>query len=218
MKLSSLVILLLSITLYSQSNIDDEEMEKVISEIPDGWRVCRDDDTLTFERIESVYSLYENKINAPISIETPDERFERIKTHGTEIKAFIKLIVFPRWTAEQFANANTHNNKIQSQIFALEEEYDVVRLRHESQKSIGGYYFIPETGDDEDRIRMFQLKKRELERELINIPDYHSEKFSFFVSEIQGAENEFVSILPQIASDEVYSILSLFQQHLFTYR
>lgn len=220
--LFAILIVFISNSSYPQliplSYEQDENLNLILEKIPDGWSVEWQSDTLIFKRQGDVYSLYENKINAPVSYETDEEFGERVKAHGSKIEAKVIVKLYHRWTPEKFAEANTHNNRIISKVLELQNDYDILRLRKESPHSKAGYFFVPETGDDEDRVRLFQIKKRELERELINIPDYHSEKFSYFISEIQGAEDEYVSISPQAASYEVYEILSLFQQHLLTYR
>lgn len=50
--------------------------------IPMGWRLEVTEGQIRIERSAAVYVLAENKINAPISSEGPQERALRIRTHG----------------------------------------------------------------------------------------------------------------------------------------
>lgn len=220
--LFAILIIFISNSSYPQliplSYEQDENLNLILGKIPDGWSVEWQSDTLIFKRQGDVYSLYENKINAPVSYETDEEFGERVKAHGSKLEAKVIVKLYPRWTLEKFAEANTHNNRIISKVLELQNDYDILRLRKESPHSKAGYFFVPETGDDEDRIRDYQIIRLELERDLIDIPDHHSDHYSFYIISANSVATEFITIHPRSVSGETYIILGLFDKHLEKYR
>jgi hypothetical protein len=69
--------------------------------LPAGWVIKADRSILRIERIEPIWSLLENKINAPPSRETDSERSRRIRQFGRPATAFVSLSLTPKSTVKE---------------------------------------------------------------------------------------------------------------------
>ena len=98
---------------------NDALLARLESALPAGWTMVVRDDSIAIERREKVWVLWENRINAPLSRETDEERSARIRKLGQPTTCRIVFRAEERWTPERVAKARAANA-------ALEDRKSVV--------------------------------------------------------------------------------------------
>jgi hypothetical protein len=211
-----LLLFLFLQTNYGQENTfsckNDTLLKKFESVLPEGWSIFIKDNQLLIERGDSIWILLENKINAPIDFSKREDKIERIKKYGKKNKSRLIYIFEDRWNKEKIVNVNHGNDAIRHEIAKLPEKFMIVHLFNKNLSRKGEEIYIGTTDDENERINKYYREKIRLEKNIIKLPDYQTEKYSlFFLSEI-GSNNEFYTVFPNQASEEMYKIKNLMNE------
>jgi len=207
-------IFLILITFSAKDTIMDNDkiIKEIKSKIPKNWKIITDKDMLIFERNGTVWSLFENQISQPMSFETEEERAERIKKYGTKTKTQVIYRYEDKWSSKQLKDAYTNNDAIYKKISGLMDKYKIRHLYDEMLSAKGDEYFIEGTPAENKRIEEYKTEKQKLESQIINIPQYNTEKYSLFLMEGSGYNDSFHIVYPFEASEEAYMIINLVSQ------
>jgi hypothetical protein len=196
----------------STEDIDKDATLKIIkNSIPKNWDFYNEGGKFILERKDTTWIVYENKINAPFSMETKQERNARIKKNGVIGKSRIVFRYEPKWDANKLLKANTHNDEIYKKMLQLPEKHNIKNLAS-GTGSKGDIIYAGKTQEEKDRVAKYNAEMEELWKEVIVVPNYHSEKYSLFLITKEGWNDEFHSVYPQEASNEVLSVEMYFYE------
>lgn len=193
---------------------DDSLLVSLKEKIPQGWTVSIAEDKLIIEKNDSVWVLSENKINAPISILNDEEEIKRIKEFGKKVQSSFVFQLEDKWSEEKCKQVRDKNETIYTQIKVLPEKYEIVYLYDSSLSRKGLDVFIGNTDEERKRIHEYEVERFKIEKGLIKIPDYNSEKYSLFLISKIGIEDEFHTVYPKEASEEMYRIEKILKEVL----
>ncbi len=156
--------------------------------------------------------IFENKINAPESTFDPKE--VDYKKQGKETSCQIVLRIEDRWNAEKIKQTEEEQRKIYDIIDQLPKEFNISHLLNTFLSSKGAEVYVGKTTAEKKRVADFQARKTELENQLPRFPDFFSEKYSLFLEEDPCLEDEFQTIFPREAAEEIFGVHELIHQTL----
>jgi hypothetical protein len=162
----------------------DRLLDTLSRTLPEGWSLVLTGDTLTIARREPVWVLSENRINAPMSRETADERSRRIRAHGERSACRLVYRLDERWTDGQLADVRAANAEIDSSVAALYAAFPNVSTSRKGDDS-----FKTQNADDERRVQAFMKQRDALLARRRPLPDLHSERHSLFLVAREGGED-----------------------------
>ena len=160
--------------------------------------------------MDSIYILLENRINAPS--EPAEKLAERIQKFGTMGVAKIIYRYEPKWTKEAIEKVKKNNAYILEQIQNLPQKYNIQHLYDKSLSTKNKNIYVPTNEKEAETIKKFEKEYNELNSKLIEVPFIHTQKYSLFLENIEGCNDENHVVYPQEASLEVYSILVLIRE------
>ena len=188
----------------------DSVLKKVQSQLPKNWSMKIQKDELIVECSEPVWVLFENQINAPLDLESQEKRIERIKKYGHETKARLTFRCESKWSDAKIEQTKKDNDLVYKKMDALIDKYNIRHLMDKNLNSKDGDLFIPKNSDDKKRIKDYYAAKNEVEKELKKLPDYNTEKYSLFLIDTIGYNDDFHIVHPPEISAQIYQIQQLF--------
>jgi len=192
---------------------DDLALRKVEGSLPAGWVMYTEEDRLVIKRREPVWILNENRINAPVSFESSSERDDRIRKKGRQGYARLVFRIEKAWTAEKMRCAAVTNEAVTADLKALPGRLGLEKLVDESLSRKGDTVYTGKTDDEKKRIAAFYIEKEKIKKSLVKLPDYTSKQYSLFLLQKEGAEDDFHSVAPGKASEEIYTVESLLKKY-----
>jgi hypothetical protein len=193
---------------------DDRMLMKLKGLLPSGWSMIRQTDVLTIQREELVYVLYENMINAPVSLETKEEREQRIIKNGKQERQKYVFSFCPKLSDDEIIKKKNFNDSINNLIFKLKEKHKVKELLDKFASSKGEEYYTAKTDEEKMRIEKYNSEKKQLAGELIRLPEFNTEKYSLYLDMVIGISDEFHLVHPYEASDEMYKVREILYENL----
>jgi len=184
----------------------DSVLKKIQSSLPANWNMSEKNGELIIERNDFVWVLFENKINAPVSRETEQDRIERIKKFGKKTKAQFVFKYEPKWSDKKIQQIKDENDSIYKQIKELPEKHNITYLYNKDLSRKGGEVYIGTNQEEEKRIEDYKKEKDELEQKIKKLPDCFTSKYSLFLISKVGNEDEFYTVYPQKVSEDMYKI------------
>ncbi len=161
---------------------------------------------LVISRDELVWVLGENRINAPMSRESPEQRAERIKAHGKEIKAAFTYRIEARWSEDRIEQVKSDNSRIHESLANLDEELGIAHLRNRHLSSKGGDFFDAKTPEEKRQVAAYEKEKRERKAQIHKLPDCTTVSYSLFLLSETGREDSMSIVHPQEASQEAHEL------------
>jgi len=206
--ISGMPFIALQSQVKSTEDIDKDATLKIIkNSIPKNWEFYQDKDKFILERLDTSWILFENRINAPLSNETKQERNARIKKNGVAGKSKIIFRYEPKWDVNKLLKAKIHNDDIYKQMLKLPEKFNITALANGTQMGKGGsVVYIGNNTEEKDRIAQYEKEIENLWKQITVIPNYHSEIYSLFLITKEGWNDDFHWVYPQEASNEVLSV------------
>ena len=188
---------------YTQDYI----LRKLVPVLPLGWAFKAKNNQFIIYRIDSVHIADKTIFNIPKNKKLSDDT---IIIYGLKTQSKIIYRYENRWTTEQNMKANSNNTPIFIQLSKLPEKYNITKLADKSKSSRENTVYTGKTEEEKDLINLFEKERLELRKKLIQKPIYHTEKYSLFLISTTGGNDSNFSVYPEIASNELYSILTLF--------
>jgi hypothetical protein len=186
--------------LAAQSQENDPILEKLKKSLPKNWILKTENQQLVISCTEKVFVLYENKINAPVNTETPQQKEERFKKYGQLINPQFVFVLKKKLTRKEIDHIKSENNKIYSTISELQKKLKDIPVTWKD----GNY--MPRNKEEEKMVSDYEKERSNLESKIIKLPDYQSEKYAMYLESEVGMETEFVSVLPEKSSAEMFRI------------
>jgi len=215
-----LLILFIGFNSYAQNNDstslkidsvlnykDDYILRKIVPVLPLGWTFEAKNNEFIISKIDSVYIADKTIFNVPRNKKLSDDT---IIIYGIKTQSKIIYRYENRWTTEQNMKANSNNTPIFIQLSKLPEKYNITKLVDKSKSSRENTVYTGKTEEEKDLINLFEKERLELRKKLIQKPIYHTEKYSLFLISTTGGNDSNFSVYPDNASNELYSILTLF--------
>ncbi|HDS09922.1 MAG TPA: hypothetical protein ENN73_06820 [Firmicutes bacterium] len=189
--------------------MNDIKLAEIKEELAPGWSMALEGEYLVFRGEMDVWVLDENNINAPMNLETPEERENRIKEFGKKTKPELKYKLGKKWTDSEVKEAEEKNALIYDKIDALPEKHDILHLFNRFASGKGSTVLTGDTPEENERIEKYYNEKVELEKELADIPDMQTENYSITFSEAVGWTYDFSTVFPNKVSEEVWTVWNL---------
>jgi len=194
---------------------DDYLLCKVRDLLPPGWQmITHSGGGLMIEKNEQVYVLFENRINAPLSTEKKDELEKRIKKNGKKVLPHFEFKCYNRLTDDFLLSAKKQNDSVYTVLNLLPKKYGIEHLRDNFASSKGEMIFKGNTDEENEKIKKFNIEKYNLLDKIVKLPDYNSEKYSLYLDNTIGIEDEFHLVCPSENSTEMYKILEILGNNL----
>lgn len=92
------------------------------------WTMRQEGDTLIVQKDEAVFILWENKINAPLDLETAEKRSARIREFGVLEKPKIVFTMRPRTKASEGTLSSIHEITLKETMGIEDEFHSVEKL------------------------------------------------------------------------------------------
>jgi hypothetical protein len=179
---------------------NDTILEKLKKSLPKNWILKTENQKLVISCTEKVSVLYENKINAPINTETLQQKEERFKKYGQLINPQFVFIMKKKLSRKEIDGLKSGNNKIFAAILELQKKLKDIPVTWKD----GNYR--PRNKEEEKLVSEYEKEKRTLESEIIKLPDYQSEKYALYLESELGLETEFISVLSEKSTTEMFRI------------
>ncbi|MFA5403773.1 MAG: hypothetical protein WC358_02450, partial [Ignavibacteria bacterium] len=176
----------------SQDSIpdDDKLLSKVKSLLPDGWSILIYEKVLVIQKEELAYILYENRINAPVSMESREDINKRILAKGKMIVPKYVFSYSPKLKQVEIETIKNQNDSLLQIINSLPKKYNIECLLDKFASSKGGEHYTGTTDEEKDRIKEFEKEKKSLLENFKEFPDYNTEKYSLYLDIIIGMEDQ----------------------------
>lgn len=217
--LISIFVLVLSggTSVAQQNKLIEEDylLSKVNNSLPAGWEIFSPaNDVIIVQRIEPVYLLDENRINAPESIESKEDLEKRIKKYGKQVKSIFQFKYYDKLTEENIESAKKLNDSIYIIVNSLPKKYKIENLRDNFVSSKGEVKFNGNTDEEIERIKKYEIEKYNLFDKILKLPDYNSEKYSLYLDISLGMEDEMHLVWPFEASSEMFKVKEVLDKNL----
>ena len=181
----------------------DSMLMRLKQDIPENWTADFRSDTMTISRKETVYSLFENQINAPINNLTGKELEEKIIKYGKVITPFFEFLIVPRFSDREIKAALKMNQIIQTATQSLPKKHNIAHIAVHRK---GITYYSPKTDDEKKAVEAYESELADLQKKIIPLPDFHAELFSLFLLKQIGIADEYTLIHPESATGEMWKI------------
>jgi hypothetical protein len=191
----------------------DSVLAKIKGLIPENWKMKIVEDNIVFEREGDTWVLFENRINAPLSLDTDESTAIRIKNNGTRTRTIVKYRYKTKWSKAKIVEAVRNNNKIRDRISKLIQSYSIEHLYDKFASSKGGEYFSQGTTEEQKRVASYQEEKAALEKKLVLLPEYETESASLFPVSGNGYEDMNQLVYPREASEEAFTVMKIVSEN-----
>ncbi|NTW32446.1 MAG: hypothetical protein HGB12_07455 [Bacteroidetes bacterium] len=188
----------------------DTILNKIISFIPHNWIYYTKGNDMIFERGDSSYVLHENRVNAPKKNETKTQQNERIVKNGTKIKSKIVLKFEEKWDYNKMIVIKNNNAYLYKNLQSLPDKYNINNLYDSTLSTKSNAVYIGKTKSEKNKIDKYLKEKDEILSKVTAKPNYNTQKYSFFIKELIGCNDDNNFAYPENASAELYQILSVF--------
>lgn len=185
---------------------DDLKLKKLSNSLPKNWDILLENGVIFIRRTGYIFTLFENRINAPINMETPEQTAKHIKKYGKMGFCQIAMKFEDKWTNAKIEKTIKNNNLIYEKIKQIPEKLGITNLYNASLSRKGDDVYTPNTKEEEKLVGEYYQEKDALLKEIIKLPDYNSDLYSFFIIQIDGINDDLHVIYPEEASDELYKV------------
>lgn len=194
---------------------EDYLLLKVNNSLPAGWEIFSPTSSIIIiQRIEPVYLLDENRINAPESVESKEDLEKRIKKYGKQVKSIFEFKYYDKLTEENIESAKKLNDSIYIIINTLPKKYKIENLRDNFVSSKGEVKFNGNTDEEIERIKKYEIEKYNLLDKISKLPDYNSEKYSLYLDLSLGMDDEMHIVWPFEVSSEMFKVKEILDKNL----
>ncbi len=193
------------------NNASDTVLGLIEKKLPQGWKMNLEGELLTFERAGDIWVMNVNRINAEPKLEFPKERQAIIKAQGKKTQARMVFKVTPRLTLEQMHALDTENARIDAEIASLPEKMGVSGFLDENLSRKVGPVYTATAPEDLKKIEEYQKVREEMSTKRLKYPDFNTERYSLWLLEKEGWEDEFHEVNPPEASQQSYEVHNIIE-------
>ncbi len=217
MKTRLILLFLIAVSNFVEAQIkdtsfsykDDYVLHKIIPALPQGWTFSQKPGEFIIERNDSVLAGDKRQMKIPTNQKIPDDS---IFKYGYKTKSIIVFNYDSRWAYEKTLKVNSNNTQIYQLLKMLPEKYKVTKLLDKSKSTRGNNVYTGKTDEEKKQVMDFEKERNQLLAKLVQMPNYHTEKYSLFLKSTSGCNDDYFSIYPSEASLQLYQILALFSE------
>ena len=212
---------------WGQSGIEkDSVLMNIKSELPKGWIMKINDTTLVIERVDSVWIIYTNHINEPVTLKnkrlTDNELRKVFEKNGKKKKYSLTYRIGPKWSVIKLDQAKIHNDAILSAVGKLWDKYEIEKFYHRAKitrgKRLDVDSFEPKTKDDSLKLEKYQAEKEQLDKRMIIMPDKSTEYYSIFPPALSCDDriyynSVYTDVYPTNADGELSKVCNVIRNH-----
>jgi hypothetical protein len=189
---------------------EDTLLSLILNKIPEGWIVSADSNRISFQYKDSVWILNENR--ASLNNLTKEQLSARVKEKGKRSTCYLIFSYEPKWSFNKIQDIKIKNSFYREDLNKLAQKYEISRLEDKSQSS--RFHKVYKAGNISDQkiLDAYMKEKEGIEKKIIKLPDYHSSKYSLFLREMKGYNDNETIILPQEASLYLFTIKNMFDE------
>jgi hypothetical protein len=178
-----------------------------LAPLPTGWRAFVEGDRLVVQRDVPVWVLGENRISAPVSMETAAERSSRIRKHGKRVRPRFAFRVEARWSAAQVARVTRENAELGKRIAGLGPRHGVEAILDLVARSKNPDPLrLARTPDEQRRVRAYLAERAALQAKLRELPELALDRYSLFPAGHEGWSDAMHLVDPPEAAEECYRV------------
>lgn len=192
---------------------NDTILKKIFEFIPKGWAISVNNDQLVFERADSVLILTEDRYNDQNLKKTKFEKTERIKSLGKKGKSRIVLRFENIWSPEKILAGKNVASFIYQDLKKLPAKYGITNLYDTTLSTRENSVYTGVSEKEKKQVEKYEKAKKELLLNFVQLPNFNTEKYSFFITSKSGFNDNTHSIYPEEASSELYQILTIFVEY-----
>jgi hypothetical protein len=185
-------------------------LQKLAEKLPEKWflRVYPEKSQLVIYSPQTIYTYFENKINAPVFM--GNDKSEFAKKNGTKTYPHIAYTLKKPLTEPEKKEIEQKNTLLTQKIEELPKKYNIQHLKPVYKHGKNVYPDYPDaTPEEKKRIKACQKEKEELNKMYISTPMYSTPEFDLWNEIIVGVESMSESVYPESASQETYKVLQL---------
>ena len=190
----------------------DKKISLVKEGLPKGWELVFQESSLICQRTKEISTMMVNRINAPATFETPEQKKKRFETLGRKTILRIILRVEPKWSAEKKRETKEINDSLNKKIGELISKFHLEKLFHSSAARKGLENAYSDDPREKQNLQEYRIERSELEKNVVKLPDFDSEKFSLFFDKSDGYDDEFHESFPPESLQEMREVKSLLEK------
>jgi hypothetical protein len=183
-------------------------LQELAKKLPQKWflKLYEEENKLEIYSPQTLYTYYENKINAPVFMQKSKE--ETAKKDGKKTYPSITYTLKKPLTQAERKETEQKNALITEKIKKLPEKYNIQHLKPEYVHGKNVYPNYPNaTPEEKKRIEAFQKEEELLNSQYIITPMYSTAEFDLWNEIVIGAESATESVYPESISQEVFQVL-----------
>jgi hypothetical protein len=189
----------------------DMNLSIVISTLPAAYTFAEQNGSFYIRRPDSVWIIKEDRLSAPR--ENREQKKQRAMAKGLKSAAMIVFRYEKRWDAAKVEAMTIQNAAYQDEINRLPEKHKITHLLDKSKSGKGAApVYKAKTDADKKAIERYEAEKAKLEKNIVKLPDYHTQHYSLFLQLVQGINDDNHLVYPEEASQELYTILATFRE------
>jgi hypothetical protein len=188
----------------------DGHLSIVINYIPKGWNFSASEHQFKITSPDTVWVLEENPVNAVA--ENKDAKIKRIKANGIRVVPEIIIRYEDKWSPDKIQQLKIQNAAIDDEINKLPKKYNIVQLRDKKLSTKNQTIYTGNNEKEKGLIEQYNKEKSVLEAKKTILPDFHSDKYSLFITSLKGNIDNLHSVYPEKPSLELYTIISTFRE------
>lgn len=188
-------------------SVDDDRVLRTLRErAPAGWRVLAEEDRVVIERVDLVWVLAENRINAPPDDDSAAATAARVMKYGRQMRSRIVYRAEEGWSPQRVRSTREDNARVHEKLGALA---DVHRVRHLVDAATRRKHSDPRAGataEELPRIDLYLHERAQLEAKVHLLPAFLGERYALFGPEYEGWSDQFHLVYPPAAAEESYRV------------
>jgi hypothetical protein len=196
-----------------KSLLNDSIINKIYSYLPKGWIVTEGKNQLIFQYPDSVISLEGSRFDTTYLKEIKAERIERIKTFGKKGLSRIVLNYETKWSYTKLLTTKNTNSTYSQKLKKLPEKYGITALYNKELSTKQNPLYIGVTDNEKNAVKKYENERKEILAKITTMPNYNTEKYTFFLVSYEGCNDDSHFVIPEEASLQMYKILSLFFEY-----
>ncbi|MBU1218504.1 hypothetical protein KKF34_16260 [Myxococcota bacterium] len=198
--------------LFLTSPINDKKIINLKNNLPSGWKMTISREKIKISSNKPIHVLFQNMINAPVSLESAEDRIKRIMKFGKKTESSLILRYEKKWSKKRVLTSQNKNSEIYKKIQKLANVPELrqifnSRTKHTPEMLARKYGKLKE-------YNLYLKKKSNLEKNIVILPEFESDNYNLWLIKTTGISSESTIVHPVRISEENYRIVNLLKIYL----
>ncbi|HNW89639.1 MAG TPA: hypothetical protein PKN48_08235 [Bacteroidales bacterium] len=190
--------------------MDDSVMNIITNKIPQGWEIKNENNKLIFLKKDSIWVHKDDR--SSLKNLTKEQIQQKIKEKGIKTTCFIIFSYESKWTFDDMLVATYNNALYNEEINKLSEKYKISQYEDKEHSTRFNKVYKATKAGDQKILDAYNEEKNSLLSKMKKIPDYHTTKFSLYLLEMHGYNDNNTLVFPDEASINIFTIKNLFDE------